>query len=86
MTNFIHRLLSTLLLIYISVTCRAATLNNSSSQRRAADTCADPTLADVWVQGYSPAVTAHVIRPPWVFVASIVAAPAIARIHPNGIS
>ncbi|KIJ36113.1 hypothetical protein M422DRAFT_261440 [Sphaerobolus stellatus SS14] len=43
-----------------------------SDVRRAADTCADPTLADVWVQGYSPAVTAHVIRPPWVFVASIV--------------
>ncbi|KIJ37850.1 hypothetical protein M422DRAFT_259721 [Sphaerobolus stellatus SS14] len=57
MTNFIHRLLFTLLLIYISVACRAATLNNSSDQRRAADTCADPTLADVWVEAYSPSLT-----------------------------
>ncbi|KIJ26320.1 hypothetical protein M422DRAFT_272608 [Sphaerobolus stellatus SS14] len=71
MENFIHRLLSTLLLICISVTCRAATLNNSSDQRRAADTCADPTLADVWVEAYNPSLTAHIIRSPWVFVASI---------------
>ncbi|KIJ48855.1 hypothetical protein M422DRAFT_247220 [Sphaerobolus stellatus SS14] len=71
MKNFIHRLLTTLLLIYISVTCRAATFNNSSDQRRAADTCADPTLADVWVGAYSPSQTAHVIRATWAFVVNI---------------
>ncbi|KAF8963117.1 hypothetical protein BDZ97DRAFT_2017624 [Flammula alnicola] len=63
MKDFVFTFFAALLLSHISAFCSTANIaGNSTDQRRAANTCADPTLADVFVEAFNPSLTAHVIR------------------------
>ncbi|KDR69221.1 hypothetical protein GALMADRAFT_145620 [Galerina marginata CBS 339.88] len=48
----------------------ALAVSNSTEERRAANTCGDPSVAEIFVQAFSPSKTAQVTRVRWVFIAT----------------
>ncbi|PPQ72094.1 hypothetical protein CVT26_006872 [Gymnopilus dilepis] len=50
-----------LLLTFWLASLLASALSGPTPKRRDANTCADPTLAEVWLQAYSPSQKAHAI-------------------------
>ncbi|KAF8153954.1 hypothetical protein B0H34DRAFT_71826 [Crassisporium funariophilum] len=69
MKNFLFQLFTILLLSQVSTvrSIVSGTLN-STAQRRATNTCADPTTAETFLAGYSPSYQAHLLRVRWAFV------------------
>ncbi|KDR67367.1 hypothetical protein GALMADRAFT_147156 [Galerina marginata CBS 339.88] len=67
MTDLIS-LLAVFLFICTSTHGKALnTTHEVNNKARAPNTCADPTLASVWVEAYSPSARAHTIQPRWIY-------------------